>query len=93
MFSLFLSCDRITSSNRILYCNPQLEDLIKKGRTELDQAKRMQIYFDAQKLTMAEAPWQPLYMPISKTAVKAKIQDLKQGQAGGLYWHDAWVKP
>ena len=93
MFSLFLSCDRITSSNRVLYCNPQLEDLIKKGRTELDQAKRMQIYFDAQKLTMAEAPWQPLYMPISKTAVNAKIQDLKQGQAGGLYWHDAWVKP
>jgi len=25
--------------------------------------------------------------------VNAKIQDLKQGQAGGLYWHDAWVKP
>ncbi len=92
MFSLFLSCDRVTSSNRVLYCNPQLEDLIKKGRTELDQAKRMQIYFDAQKLTMQEAPWQPLYMPVSKTAVNAKVQDLKQGQAGGLYWHDAWIR-
>jgi peptide/nickel transport system substrate-binding protein len=92
MFSLFLSCDRIASSNRVLYCNPQLEDLIRKGRTELDQAKRMQIYFDAQKLTLQEAPWQPLYMPVSKTAVSAKIQDLKQGQAGSLYWHDAWIK-
>ena len=39
-----------------------------------------------------EAPWQPLYMPVSKTAVNAKLQDLRQGQAGGLYWHDAWVK-
>ena len=92
MFSLFLSCDRITSSNRVLYCNPQLEDLIKKGRTELDQSKRMQIYFEAQKLTLQESPWQPLYMPVSKTAVTVKIQDLKQSQAGGLYWHDAWVK-
>ncbi|HEV8230643.1 MAG TPA: ABC transporter substrate-binding protein [Candidatus Limnocylindria bacterium] len=92
MFSLFLSCDRVTSSNRVLYCNPQLEDLIKKGRTELDQAKRMQIYFEAQKLTLQEAPWQPLYMSVSKTAVSVKIQDLRQGQAGGLYWHDAWVK-
>jgi peptide/nickel transport system substrate-binding protein len=92
MFSLFLSCDRVASSNRVLYCNPQLEELIKKGRTELDQAKRMQIYFDAQKLTLQEAPWQPLYMPVSKTAVNAKVQDLKQGQAGGLYWHDAWIK-
>jgi len=92
MFSLFLSCDRVTSSNRVLYCNGDLEKLIKAGRTELDQAKRMQIYFDAQKLTMQEAPWQPLYMPVSKTAVNAKVLDLKQGQAGGLYWHDAWVK-
>lgn len=92
MFSLFLSCDRVTSSNRVLYCNPDLERLIKAGRTELDQAKRMQIYSDAQKLTMQEAPWQPLYMSVSKTAVNVKIQDLKQGQAGGLYWHDAWVK-
>jgi peptide/nickel transport system substrate-binding protein len=92
MFSLFLSCDRVTSSNRVLYCNGDLEKLIKAGRTELDQARRMQIYYDAQKLTMQEAPWQPLYMPVSKTAVNAKVLDLKQGQAGGLYWHDAWLK-
>jgi peptide/nickel transport system substrate-binding protein len=92
MFSLFLSCDRVASSNRVLYCDQRLEDLIKKGRTELDQAKRMQIYFDAQKLTLQEAPWQPLYMPIGKTAVTVKIQDLKQSASGALYWHDAWVK-
>ena len=69
-----------------------MDKLTRKGRTELDQAKRMQIYFDAQKLVMQESPWQPLYMPVSKTAVNVKIQDLRQGQAGGLYWHDAWVK-
>ncbi len=31
-------------------------------------------------------------MPVSKTAVSAKVQDLKQSQAGGLYWHDSWIK-
>ena len=92
MFSLFLSCDRVASSNRVLYCNPELEKLIVAGRTTLDQAKRMQIYFDAQKLTLQEAPWQPLYMPVGKTAVSVRIQDLKQSASGGLYWHDAWVK-
>jgi peptide/nickel transport system substrate-binding protein len=92
MFSLFLSCDRVASSNRVLYCNPDLEKLIVAGRTTLDQAKRMQIYFDAQKLTMQEAPWQPLYMPVGKTAVNVRIQDLKQSASGGLYWQDAWVK-
>lgn len=92
MFSLFLSCDRVKSSNRVLYCNEALEKLIRAGRTELDQAKRMQIYFDAQKLTMQEAPWQPLYMSVGKTMVNVRIQDLKQSVSGGLYWHDAWVK-
>ncbi len=91
MFSLFLSCDRVRSSNRVLYCNPTLEALIKAGRTELDQAKRMQIYFDAQKLTMQEAPWQPLYMPVGKTAANAKFAGLKQGQTGTLLWHDAYL--
>jgi len=92
MFSLFLSCDRVKTSNRVLFCDQTLEAMIKAGRTELDQTKRMQIYFDAQKYTMQQAPWQPLYMPVSKTAVNARIADLRQGQAGGLLWHDAYVK-
>jgi peptide/nickel transport system substrate-binding protein len=91
MYSLFLSCDRLKSSNRVLYCDPTLEDLIVKGRTTLDQAKRMQIYFDAQKYTLEQAPWQPLYMPVNKTAIRSTIKDLKQGKSGALYWYDAYV--
>ncbi len=91
MFSLFLSCDRVKSSNRVLYCNPELEKLIVAGRTELDLAKRAQIYFDAQKLVMQEAPWQPLYMPVSKTAWRATIRDLRQSKSGGVFMHDAYI--
>jgi peptide/nickel transport system substrate-binding protein len=71
MYSLFLSCDRLKSSNRVLYCDPKLEDLIVQGRTTLDQAKRMQIYFNAQTYTLEQAPWQPLYMSVNKTAIRA----------------------
>jgi peptide/nickel transport system substrate-binding protein len=91
MFSLFLSCDRVKSSNRVLYCNPDLEKLIVAGRTELDLGKRTQIYFDAQKLTMQEAPWQPLYMPVSKTAYRSTIKDLRQSKSGGVFLHDAYI--
>ena len=91
MFSLFLSCDRLTSSNRVLYCDPKLEAMIVAGRTTLDQTKRMQIYFDAQKYVLEQAPWQPLYMPVGKTAVRATVQGLKQSKSGGLYWNDAYV--
>jgi peptide/nickel transport system substrate-binding protein len=91
LFSLFLSCDRVNSSNRVLYCNQDLEKLIRAGRTELDLSQRLQIYFEAQKLTILEAPWQPLYMGVGKTAVSIRIQDLKQGPAGVLLWHDAYL--
>ena len=64
--------------------------MIKAGRTELDYAKRMQIYFDAQKLTLQEAPWQPLYMSVGKSVVNARVQGLKQDRTGGLMWHDAY---
>jgi peptide/nickel transport system substrate-binding protein len=91
MFSLFLSCDRVKSSNRVLFCNQELERLIVAGRTELDQSKRMQIYFDAQKLVLQEAPWQPLYMPVGKTAWRATVKDLKQAKSGGVFEHDAYI--
>jgi peptide/nickel transport system substrate-binding protein len=91
MYSLFLSCDRLKSSNRVLYCDPKLEDLIVQGRTTLDQAKRMQIYFNAQTYTLEQAPWQPLYMSVNKTAIRATIKDLKQGKSGAIYWYDAYV--
>jgi peptide/nickel transport system substrate-binding protein len=91
MFSLFLSCDRISGSNRVLYCNQDLEKLIVAGRTTLDYAKRMQIYFDAQKLVLQEAPWQPLYMTVSKSVVNVRVQGLKQDRTGALLWHDAYV--
>jgi peptide/nickel transport system substrate-binding protein len=91
MFSLFLSCDRVQASNRVLYCNQDLEKLIVAGRTTLDQAKRMQIYADAQRIVMQEAPWQPLWMPVNKVVVNAKFQGIKTDRTGGLLWHDAYL--
>jgi ABC-type transport system substrate-binding protein len=51
----------------------------------------MQIYFNAQTYTLEQAPWQPLYMSVNKTAIRATIKDLKQGKSGAIYWYDAYV--
>ena len=39
------------------YSNPELDDLLTKGSSEQDAAKRTQITKDIQKLVVAEAPW------------------------------------
>jgi peptide/nickel transport system substrate-binding protein len=91
MFTVFLSCDRLQSGNRAQYCNQDLEKMIVAGRAELDQIKRMKIYFDAQKFVMEQAVWQPLYNAINKVAVSTKIKDVKQGPEGDPIFHDAYI--
>ncbi len=91
MFTVFLACDRLKSGNRAQYCNPDLEKLITAGRTELDQTKRMQIYFGAQKFLMEQAVWQPLFNQINKTAVAVRVKDVKQDPQGAPVYHDAYI--
>jgi len=88
---LFLSKTRLASSNRVLWVNEEFEKLITDARAEMNQDKRLKMYADAQKIVLQEAPWQPLYMPIDKTAVSARLQGVMPHPAGGLLYHDAWV--
>ena len=87
---LFLSKTRLQSSNRVLFVNDEFEDLITRGRQEMQQDRRLALYKDAQKLVLQEAPWQPLYMPIAKVAVSARIQGVKVHPSGDLLLHDAY---
>ncbi len=91
MFSNFLGCARVQSSNRVLYCNQDFEKMIQAARTELDQTKRMQQYFEIQKFIMDQAPWQPVYVAVTKTALSSKFKDVKQSSTGGLYFTDAYI--
>ena len=91
MFTVFLSCERLQSGNRAQYCNQDLEKLIVAGRSEMDQTKRMKIYFDAQKFVMEQAVWQPLYNTITKFVVSAKVKDVKQDAEGDTLFHDAYI--
>lgn len=89
---LFLSSDRLKSSNRVHFQNPQFDQLLKQGQQTLDTKKRMQIYYDAQKIVIEQLPWVPLYMPLTKTAVAKRVQNVKVFPTGGLLLNDAWIK-
>ncbi|HTL37564.1 MAG TPA: ABC transporter substrate-binding protein [Kofleriaceae bacterium] len=49
------------SSNRWRYRNPEIDRLTDAGRTELDPAKRKQIYGDAQRIIAEDVPIIPLW--------------------------------
>lgn len=89
---LFLSSTRLKASNRAHYSNPEFDKLVEEGRRTLDPHKRMQIYFEAQKLLIQDQPWVPLFMQITKTAVAKRVQGVTVFPTGGLLLNDASIK-
>ena len=73
------------------YKNEQVDALLKKGAHEMDPAKRVALYVDAEKLILADAPWQPLYYPVDVIAVAKRVEGEQVGYMGRLLLNDATV--
>jgi peptide/nickel transport system substrate-binding protein len=89
---LFLSSDRLETSNRVHYSNPDFDALLVKGQQTLEQEARMQVYYDAQKVLLEDLPWVPLFMPIAKTAIAKRVQGVQVFPTGGLLLNDAYIE-
>jgi peptide/nickel transport system substrate-binding protein len=89
--SIFLGSDRIGATNRVAYGNPDLDVLLAQGALELDAKKRDQIYLEAQKLIMADAPWQAIYNPIDLMAISKRVDGAEIGYMGRVLVNDARI--
>ena len=88
---LFLSTDRLESSNRVHYSNPDFDAVLVEGQQTMDQEARMEVYYRAQEILLEDLPWVPLYMPITKTAVNKRVQGLQVFPTGGFLLNDATI--
>lgn len=88
---LFLSSDRIGTSNDAHYSSEELDELLRQGQQTLDTEQRLPIYHDAQKVIIEDLPWVPIIMPINKTAVNTRVRDIKVFPTGGLLLNDAHI--
>ncbi len=86
-----LHSSRIGSSNRFGYSNPQVDELLDRAARELDEAARARYYVEAQKLIMADAPWQPLYVPVDVLAIKKRVQNYHLASMGRILLNEAQV--
>lgn len=50
-----------SSNNHINYSNPVVDGLLVQARTEQDQEKRFDLYNQAERLILKDAPWIPLW--------------------------------
>lgn len=90
--NIYLGSSRIRQTNRVFYSNPQVDDLFAKGLTEFNVEKRAQIYGDAQKIILKDAPWQPLYYPMEGLVYRDRINGLVIGSLGRMLVNDVTMK-
>ena len=58
MMYMLLSSDRFPPAfNSGFYQNPRVDELLRKGRTTIDDKERIPLYREAQKLVTDDAPW------------------------------------
>lgn len=89
--NIFLSSSRIGSTNRVAYSNPEVDALLDAGATTLDADARTALYVEAQRLILADAPWQPLYYPVDVIAIRNRIEGATPGYMGRLLVNDATI--
>ena len=91
VLNIYLGSANIGRTNRVFYSNKAVDDLLNTAGRTMDDKARQQMYVDAQKQIMADAPWQPLYVPIDYTAVRTRIQHVVMGPMGRVLLNDVTV--
>ncbi|KYC36199.1 peptide ABC transporter substrate-binding protein [Scytonema hofmannii PCC 7110] len=58
-----------------------------EGAQELDEAKRKEIYWEAQRIAAEYVPYIHLFTPLSLTAVRDRVKGVKYSAYGGALWN------
>jgi peptide/nickel transport system substrate-binding protein len=63
--------------NRALYKNPRFDALLQQARLTTDQGKRAQLYKEAQRILVDDAPWVFVDHEIQIAALSKRVQGFK----------------
>ena len=91
VLNIYLSSGRIGRTNRVFYGNPDLDALLEQALWERDPQKAHDLYFQAQQIILADAPWQPLYTPVDVYATNNRVQGVVFGPMGRVLLDDAHI--
>jgi len=79
--------------NFVGYKNPELDDLLERGRRLLDQQKRKPLYDRVQEILHQDQPYCFLYVPMALPMVHARVQGIEPAPAGIAHNFIRWWIP
>ena len=77
-----LDKDNIGSNNYSYYSNDEVHDLLIAAQSEVDEAKRIDLYKQAQVIIHEDAPWVPLAHSTPLLAAKSSVKGFKPHPTG-----------
>jgi peptide/nickel transport system substrate-binding protein len=79
--------------NFVSFANPEVDELLEKGRRTFDIEKRKQAYFRIQEIIAEELPYIFLYVPDSLPIVSSRFQGIAPAPIGIGYNIEKWYVP
>jgi peptide/nickel transport system substrate-binding protein len=79
--------------NFVSYNNPEVDELLEKGRRTYDTEKRKRAYFRLQEILADELPYLFLYVPDATPIVHARFKGIKASPIGIRYNLPQWYVP
>jgi peptide/nickel transport system substrate-binding protein len=78
--------------NMGFYQNEQVDELLREARVTLDQARRTELYQQAQKLIADDPPWIYVDHETQIVVMDAKIKDFKLHPTGPFRFENVWIE-
>lgn len=85
LYALFHSEEYGDPGNRTFWSTPRLDELLELGRTTVDLEDRLAIYYEAQEIIEANAPWIFMRSPINVDGVRFNIEGFKPHPSGNFF--------
>jgi len=82
--------------NIVFYANPEVDQLVVDGRSEMNRSRRMAIYQHLHEILAADQPYFWTMQVSAKWAVSRRVHNVKESKGFGLYgWYpgqlDWWI--
>ena len=83
----------IGGTNSAQYDNPEMDEMLEKGRTMPVGEEREELYREINEILMDDAPWIPIYFYRDLTVSKPYVNGLRLSPRGAEPYTDVWINP
>jgi peptide/nickel transport system substrate-binding protein len=85
------ACDSYKAGfNMVKYCNPKVDDLLKKAAAEPDKAKRIELYTEFQNVLLADVPMGVTFFGQGITGVSKRVHNFFANQQNTRFNAETW---